>query len=278
MSTLVQPALAPEDTLSTAVTAAPLAVPASASPAGDVGAPWFEKNLPALKDALTQIPGAQQGVEKILSSYLQAAITADTSDGLLLAMQCYLGDGPADLLLTLLTRGIDDRALFQQVADRLEPSDRPWAQLLLGVYGRRVRDAWVVGGELPDDWMTLNHEVNYSLYAENWLVRTTVIKYSGASFTVESRPGAYVNLVGAMSKVLTDLPDPGKASLPLPKLKEILDQWNELTWTVARLSRGERVAAALEALPAATDFATRTRWLRDIPHRHLTRQRGGCQR
>jgi hypothetical protein len=236
---------------------------------------WLDRSVPLLKSFLVQEPNAHDDIERIFDEHLKVAPNADTSVYLLSAMQIYAGDTVGDLLLTILMRGADDRKVFDFFVDKLEEADRSWSRLLLTLYGKRVRDAWLVGGELPDDWMTLNQEVTCSLYGKKWVIKTNIVKYSGATFLLESRPGSYLNLIGSLLDTLRELdPEALRDSLDVAKLAEVTSSFTELFGLVHEQSLRQQLVEAILKVSKIEKLKTRTHWLTGIPQSQLARHAG----
>lgn len=249
--------------------------PADIQLPSDEDVQWLDGSVPLLKSFLAQEPNAHDGIERIFDEHLKASPNADTIGSLLSAMQLYAGETAGDLLLTILMRGADDRKVFDFFIDKLEAVDRSWARLLLAVYGKRVRDAWLVGGELPDDWMTLNQEVTYNQYAKKWLIKTNIVKYGGASFLIESRPGSYVNLIGSLLGTLLDLdPDALRDSLDVAKLTDVTSSCRSLLGIVTEQALRQKLVEAILKVTKVERFQTRTGWLTGIPRSQLSRHAG----
>lgn len=274
----IQPSNSAETASQLAVAAElPTNSPAESPQLPDEKLAWLDSFVPSLKSFLDQEPKQRESVERILDQYLIGPPNVDTLNRLVSATKLVMGDSAAECLLTGLARGFDDPEFFEKFVNRLDDETRAWVRLLMALYGNRLRENWMIGGEQPEDWRGINQEINYGLYSDRWLIKLDILKYSGDKAHLEMQPGSLANLVATLLSTLQELP-PGAAvsSIDINTLTDIRTRCDALLTVVSdRLWRQQLVEIMMKA-PDVEQVKTRARWLTGIPAADLTRHAGNA--
>ncbi len=159
-----------------------------------------------LSQMLKREPGAMQNVERIIREHLRLAVDTDTGGRLFDNLALYTGEDNADFLLMLLARGVDNPAFLSQVGESLDGEVWSWVRTLLALYGSAIRDAYLIAGENPNGWRTVNRQVYYDLMSERWRITFEIVKKNGERTLYEEEPGSLLVLADAMLDTLSGLP------------------------------------------------------------------------
>lgn len=160
----------------------------------------------ALQELFAREPSARQEFGQILREHLQPPLTADSAQTLFTSMSILAGEETANLLLGVLKRSFDDKAFLAQLEGALDDKSRSWMRVILARYGPRLKEAWIIGGESPEAWRSVNRAVSYDLVS-GWQITFELIKYSGERLKVQDTPSNFLFMVSAILDTLSLIPE-----------------------------------------------------------------------
>ena len=180
-------------------------------PGEDTGEPVDEDQqlrqaAAALLGFLEREPGAMHSVERIVSEHLRGVMNTETAQMLFNSLARYAGEDNANFLLSLLMRGVDNPEFFAQVGEYL--GGEAWAAVraLSALYGDAVQEAYLVGGENPNAWRTVNRQVYYDVISGQWRMTFEIIKYNGERALYEETATSLLILADAIVDTLNHMP------------------------------------------------------------------------
>lgn len=198
---------------------------------------WVEGSLALLDSFFSAGQETRDGFERVLKEHLRTPITVNTHSDLFAAMAVVTGEGVADALLTVLSRGAAEKDLFESFVNSLQADQRYWMRLMMALFGQQVREVWVVGGEDPNNWRSSTQGIFFSLYAQGWWIKYEILKYSGEKVILEGSPKSFLNLVTNLLDMLLDVPadiETEPPALDPLKVLGVVDKCNTLReWWVA---------------------------------------------
>jgi len=156
-------------------------------------------------DFLRREPGAAQGLERIIGEHLHRPDT-NTAQRLFNSLSRYAGEDNANFLLSLLMRGVDNPELFARVGELL--GDEAWAvvRMLSALYSDAIQEAYLIGGENPRAWRTINRQVYYDVISDQWRVTFEIIQYNGERVLYEETATSLLSLADAIVDTLNHVP------------------------------------------------------------------------
>lgn len=162
----------------------------------------------ALQELLAREPTARQDIAEIFKEHLQQPLTADTANTLFNSMSIYAGDEEtSDLVLGVLTRSVNDQEIRELFEGGLDDKTRSWVRALLASHGARLREAWVIGGENPNSWRSVNRSVLLDPGTGDWQLGFEIVTYSGERLKLEETPTTLLLLASAILDTLNRLPE-----------------------------------------------------------------------
>lgn len=161
----------------------------------------------ALQELFEHEPAAWQDVPEILKDHLQQPLTADTANTLFTSMSMYTGDeDTSDLVLSTLTRSVGDEEFRELFEGAVDDKTRSWVRAMLARHGSRLREAWVIGGENPNSWRSVNRSVLFDPGSGDWLLGFEILTYGGQRLKLEETPTTLLLLASAILDTLNRLP------------------------------------------------------------------------
>ncbi|MDH7487541.1 MAG: hypothetical protein QHJ81_14860 [Anaerolineae bacterium] len=189
----------------------PLEQPEEQPPHEEAGEPVDEEQQ--IRQAATTFlgflerePGAVQGLERIIGEHLRGRPDTDTAQRLFNSLTRCAGEDNANFLLSLLMRGVDNPEFFARVGEVL--GGEAWAAVrtLSALYGDAVQEAYLVGGENPNAWRTINRQVYYDVMSGRWRMTFEIIKYNGERVLYEETATTLLILADAIVDTLNHVP------------------------------------------------------------------------
>jgi len=156
---------------------------------------------------LEREPGAMQGLERIIGEHLQRErMDTETAQRLFSSLSRYAGEDNANFLLSLLMRGVDNPEFFARIGEVLGGEAWATVRTLSALYGDAVQEAYLVGGENPNAWRTVNRQVFYDVISGQWRMPLEIIKYNGERVLYEETATSLLILADAIVDTLNHMP------------------------------------------------------------------------
>ncbi|GAB4562834.1 MAG: hypothetical protein Kow0047_11250 [Anaerolineae bacterium] len=169
---------------------------------------------------LEQHPNAQQTIDQILQAHLRRPATTETASNLYDSLAIYMGEDLANFLLLLLAQAMSSPAVLEPIESHLDGEQREWVRSLLARHGTVAREIYIIGGETPDAWRTVNRQAYFDLMSGRWRILFEIVKYNGERTTYEETPNTLLILADAILDTLNRLPSDVAPQLIEPERME----------------------------------------------------------
>jgi hypothetical protein len=156
--------------------------------------------------SLEDHPNATQRTLEILGKRFGEKEDGSRWDDVRESVAILVGPATPYLLTWLAVADTDER--FQRLAQHAPVQVTTFARVVVGMYGREIRDAAAAYKEFPDDWQLVWRNVYYDHANEAWVLKARLLKYNGDILLIEGSPDSFANLGRYLLEMLTMIDTP----------------------------------------------------------------------
>ncbi|MGA7706079.1 MAG: hypothetical protein WB998_14440 [Solirubrobacteraceae bacterium] len=160
--------------------------------------------LEKLDEMLRKDERLPQTLSQVLDETFRNPIDADTFGRLMESVRTLFGMGD-DVSRLLAWLAFDHPAHVDATAPVAPAAAERLLRDVFAVYGQRLADAYRNWREIPDDWVTLSHQVQYEYETNQYVVGVGIEKLNGQTVWVRGSASSILALVSNLIRTLNPI-------------------------------------------------------------------------
>lgn len=166
----------------------------------------LEKNISELATIISNDSEIGGRIQEVIEYHLKEGIDFETYERVGSSLVNFVGEGAARLILNYLYN--DD--IFKIIQKRIESENvskvLPFLQYLTAIYGIKMKEAYTLFGENPNDWRNVKSTAYCESGGDVWFIDVNLTKYSGETFFLKMSPPSAFHLVRNLLSEMENVP------------------------------------------------------------------------